>query len=99
MTHQCLTGIDSAWGCTTDCPAPQYPPFEGAEVHGAKVKISAPASAMEFDDLVVKVDDVVRVVVTAKVVGVHHDVHHASGRLVRVQLAKVQDVELWSAGG
>lgn len=71
---------------------PMFPSFEGAEVHAAHLKISASA-ALDLSDVVVKVDDVIEIVVQARVTGVNHSVHTTSGQLVRVQTAKA--VEAW----
>lgn len=83
---------------SSEYPVSPYPAFEGAVVSAAKLKISAGA-ALELDDLVVHVDDLVQVLVTVKVTGVHHDVHRSSGHLMRVQLSQVQNCELWTPGG
>jgi hypothetical protein len=71
--------------------APLYPPFEGADVHAATLKVSGTVS---LSDVVAHVDDVIEVVVQCRVVGVNHVVHTASGQLFRVQTATAIDARL-----
>ena len=72
---------------------PLYPPFEGAEVHAAHLKIQTSA-ALDLPDVVVHVDDVIQIVVEARVTAVNHSVHTTSGQLVRVQTARALEARL-----
>ncbi len=76
-----------------DEPEPTVPGFEGKPVSGTRLKITS-ASNLECDDQVLHVDDIVRVVVDARVVKISHDVNEKNGDLERVQTAKALDVAI-----
>lgn len=66
---------------------PEFPAFEGKDVHAAILKISAGAG-LEISDEVVHMDDVVVIQLEAVVTAVDHRVHAHSGQLIRVQAVK-----------
>lgn len=71
---------------------PQIPDFEGKEVHTAKIKVNT-TTALEFD-AVVRMDDIVRVVVEARVNDVSHKVNERHGTLERIQSLRVLNVDI-----
>lgn len=66
---------------------PAIPDFEGAEVSGTSLKIIT-STVLDLPDVVLRVDDVVHLIVEARVTSVNHQVHTTSGRLIRLQTAK-----------
>ena len=68
-------------------PIPLIPPFEGKTVDASALRMSTSA-ALELDDVVLRVDDIIQIVIEARVMSVNHIVHEASGRLIRVHTAK-----------
>lgn len=69
------------------------PDCEGKPVSGTKLKVGSTAS-LDIRDAVLKVDDVVRVVVEARVTSVNHVVDEKTGELMRVQSVKAIDAEI-----
>lgn len=72
---------------------PLVPLFEGKVVDATALKI-ANSSVLDLTDVVLGVDDVIRIEVEAKVVSVNHVVHEPTGRLIRVHTAKAFDARL-----
>lgn len=70
-------------------PRPEIPEFEGKPVASATLKIAGGISGLPDDpNLVVGIDDRVRVAVVARVVEVKHIVDASTGELVRQQILK-----------
>lgn len=63
------------------------PPFDGKAVDMAKIKILA-TSDMDCSDEVLRMDDIVHVLVEARVSQVHHNVNERNGHLIRLQALK-----------
>jgi len=79
---------------------PEIPPFEGQEVTFTKAKVTS-VSGLEIGDAVMKMDDMVEMTVTGRILGVDHKVNSA-GKLERVHLIKAIETELvrsWDAAG
>lgn len=72
---------------------PGIPAFEGHPVAQARMIVRG-MNVLECDDRVLQVDDIVHLSVEARVIGVHHDVDEANGKLLRVQKVKALDVEI-----
>lgn len=72
---------------------PVIPPFEGLDVHATSLKI-VNSAALDLPDVVLRVDDIIHILVEARVMSVNHIVHEASGRLVRMQTAKPLEAKL-----
>ena len=72
---------------------PEIPAFEGKPVDACSLKLTNSA-ALDLPGVVLKVDDIIQIVVEARVTGVNHIVHEASGRLVRLQTARPIDARL-----
>jgi len=72
---------------------PAVPMFEGKPVEGARLKVTTAAHGLEVD-AVLRMDDIVRVVIEARVAGVDHKVNERTGALVRHQTLKVIAAEL-----
>jgi len=66
------------------------PEFEGQEVSFTKAKITS-VSGLEVGDQVFRMDETVRMVVEARVVGIDHKVNPTTGKLERVHLMKALD--------
>lgn len=75
-------------------PSPGIPMFEGRHVDAARCKITGTTPMDEVGDIVVSVDDRVRLVAEYKVVGVRHFVDPHSGDLVREQILRPLIAEL-----
>lgn len=77
---------------------PPVPMFEGKPVSATKLKITSTAG-LDVGDRVLKVDDIIRILVDARVSQVHHNVNERNGDLERVQTAKALAVEIvpWNA--
>jgi hypothetical protein len=89
----CLdTGTDRC-ACEVARPVPLIPFFEGKQVDATALKI-ANSSVLDLTDVVLGMDDVIQIVVEAKVTGVNHVVHEPTGRLIRVHTAKAFDARL-----
>jgi hypothetical protein len=71
-------------------PAPSIPDFEGHQVHSTAVKI---VGTIDLADLVVRMDDIVRLKVELRCINVGHGVD-ARGDLKRVQTLKVLEAEI-----
>lgn len=74
-------------------PAPEreLPPFEGQTVHETKVKMaSCPDVDMGSEDPL-RIDQTIRMLVTARVARVDHVVNDKTGHLQRVHTLKVVD--------
>lgn len=67
--------------------------FEGKPVEATTLKVSSPTAGLEID-AVLRMDDIVRVVVEARVSQVNHQVNERTGALIRHQSAKVISAEL-----
>lgn len=78
---------------TTHVPEPLLPTFEGKPVDASALKLAAPP-ILELDDNYFGMDDIVQIVVEARVNGVDHRVHEASGKLLRVHTAKALSARL-----
>jgi hypothetical protein len=76
-----------------DAPRPPIPMFEGKPVSACKLRITSTAS-LDVGDQVLKVDDIIRITVDARVSQVHHNVNERTGDLERVQTAKALSVEI-----
>lgn len=74
-------------------PVPLIPPFEGKDVDGTALKI-ANSSILDLTDVVLGVDDIIQIVVEARVNSVNHVVHEPTGRLVRLHTAKAMSATL-----
>jgi hypothetical protein len=74
-------------------PTPLIPAFEGQPVDASALRMSNSA-ALELDDVVLKMDDIIQIVVEARVTSVNHIVHESSGRLLRVHTAKALGAHL-----
>lgn len=78
---------------TPTAPIPMIPMFEGKDVEASALKI-ANSSVLDLTDVVLGMDDVIKIEVEAKVTGVNHIVHEPTGRLVRVHTAKAFDARI-----
>lgn len=67
------------------------PKFEGNDVEGTKAQLTS-VSALEIADRVYKLDEVVKIVVEARVANVQHRVDPNSGKLYRIHTLKAVDV-------
>jgi hypothetical protein len=74
-------------------PVPPVPMFEGKPVSTTKLKLTS-TLALDVADRVLKVDDIIRITVDARVSQVHHNVNERTGDLERVQTAKALTVEI-----
>lgn len=74
-------------------PIPTIPAFEGAAVEATRLKI-ANSSVLDLPDVVLHVDDVIQILVEAKVTQVSHVIHEQSGKMLRLQVAKPFDARL-----
>jgi hypothetical protein len=72
---------------------PAIPMFEGKHVDFTTLRFSS-SSKLELPDVVLHVDDIIQLVVEARVTGVSHDVVERTGQLARVQTAKPLDARL-----
>lgn len=76
-----------------ETPVPNVPYFEGKLVHSTSLKLSS-ATGLDIDDRVLRTDDIIHVLVDARVSGINHLVDERTGKMERVQTAKVLDVTL-----
>lgn len=67
--------------------------FEGKPVEGARLKVSTATQGLDVD-VVLRMDDIVRLVIEARVSGVDHKVNERTGALIRHQSIKVIAAEL-----
>lgn len=72
---------------------PAIPAFEGKDVDACSLKL-ANSSLLDISGVVLHVDDIIKVVVEARVTGIHHVVHEPSGNLVRLQTARPIDARI-----
>lgn len=77
-------------------PIPMIPLFEGKPVAAAKLRVMS-AGSLDIADRVMRVDDIVYVLVEARVSQVHHNVNERTGDLERLQTARVLSVEVVDA--
>lgn len=68
-------------------PVPLFPEFEGHDVAGSVLKISTSA-VLDLPEAVLRIDDIVQIVVEARVNDVAFRVHEPSGKLVRFHAVK-----------
>lgn len=73
---------------------PAIPMFEGKPVEATRLKVTTMARSGLDIDAVLHMDDIIHVVVEARVSGVSHQVNEATGSLVRHQTAKVITAQL-----
>lgn len=73
---------------------PPIPQFEGANVENATIKISGAATVEAESDVLISIDDRVRLVGEYRVVGVNFRVDPKTGDTVREQLLKPISVTL-----
>lgn len=76
-----------------EVPNPPVPLFEGKLVHSTSLRLAS-ATGLDIEDRVLKVDDIIHVLVDARVSQVNHVVDERTGKMQRVQSAKVLDVTL-----
>lgn len=76
---------------------PEIPDFEGKTVATTKVRMSS-TLGMDIQNTVLKTDDVVYLVVEARVTGISHQVNERTGDLERVQTLKAIEVSLHQKG-
>lgn len=69
-------------------PIPEVPMFEGKPVEATRLKVTSPTHGLEIDK-VLRMDDIIRVVIEARVSDVAHKVNERTGALIRHQSAKV----------
>lgn len=74
-------------------PVPLLPMFEGKHVDGSALKITSSAF-LELGETVLGVDDIVQIVVEARVNDVAFKVHEPTGRLFRIHTAKALNARL-----
>lgn len=74
-------------------PEPQIPMYEGKPVDGARLKVTTAGPGLEVDE-VLRIDDIVRVVIEARVSGIDHKVNERTGALIRHQSLRVIAAEL-----
>lgn len=67
---------------------PDIPTFEGKAVEATRLKITSVGGGLEID-AVLRMDDIIRVVVEARVADIRHQVNEKTGSLVRHQSARV----------
>ena len=72
---------------------PDIPFFEGKPVTTTKLKVTSTAG-LDIENRVLKTDDIIRIVVEARVAGVNHVVNERSGEMERVHTAKALTVEI-----
>lgn len=91
------TAEESQSATTSDLEIPQ---FEGQEVTFTKAKVTS-VGGLEIADAVMKLDDMVEMRITGRILGIDHKVNTA-GKLERVHLIKAIETELirsWDASG
>lgn len=72
---------------------PEIPFFEGKPVTTTKLKVTSTAG-LDINNVVLKSDDIIRIVVEARVSKVSHDVNERTGEMERVHTAKAISVEI-----
>lgn len=104
MTESTLHIVDTTTGEVSaepySGPWRPIPAYEGKEVASTRLRVGSTA-AIDISDAVLKVDDIVRIVVEARVTSVNHVVNEKTGELVRIQSVKSIDAEItpWAADG
>lgn len=73
-------------------PVPEIPMFEGKPVASTKLKLTSTV-ALDVDNQVLRMDDIVRITVEARISSVQHN-ENARGDIERVQTAKAIAVEI-----
>ena len=73
---------------TAEANPAKLPQFEGQDVAFAKAKLTS-VSALEVDDEVLRLDQMVRMNVEGRVVRIDHVVNAVTGSLERIQTIKV----------
>lgn len=89
MTQPATTG-----GANLALVKPPIPAFEGATVESANIKITGAATVEASEDVIIGIDDRVRLVGEYRVVGVHFKVDPKTGDTVREQILKPITVSL-----
>jgi hypothetical protein len=74
--------------------APPIPDFEGAKVETCNIKVSGQATVDTYDDVIISLDDRVRLVGEYRVVGVRFYVNEKTGETVREQILKPLNLQL-----
>lgn len=69
-------------------PVPEIPFFEGKPVDDIRLKVTSANTGLEIDE-VLRMDDIIRVVIEARVGQVDHKVNERTGSLTRNQTARV----------
>lgn len=72
---------------------PEVPMFEGKPVEATRLKVTTAGGGLEIDG-VLRMDDIIRVVIEARVSQINHQVNESTGGLIRHQSAKVISAEL-----
>ena len=72
---------------------PEVPTFEGKPVDATHLKVTTTGAGLEID-AVLHMDDIIRVVIEARVDDIRHKVNGHTGGLVRFQAAKVISASL-----
>lgn len=72
---------------------PEIPMFEGKPVEATRLKVASTGGGLEID-AVLRVDDIIRVVIEARVDDIGHKVNGRTGALIRHQAAKVISASL-----
>jgi hypothetical protein len=77
----------------------KLPDFEGKHVATTKVRLAS-TLGLDINNVVLHTDDIVRIVVEARVTGISHQVNERSGDLERIQTLKAIEVTLtpWDEG-
>lgn len=88
-----MTAQTSATTNVSSIGNPAIPQFEGTPVHAAHMKISGQAAIEATEDIVISVDDRVRLVGEYRVIGVRHSVND-KGEVVREQILKPVLIQL-----
>lgn len=70
------------------------PDFEGAAVTATQIKMTGSATVDAYDDVVISLDDRVRIVGEFRVVAVHFKVDPRTGETVREQILKPIELQL-----
>lgn len=88
---------------TSSAPAQheEIPAFEGNDVSATAAKVTS-VSTLEIGDVVLRMDEMVEMRITARVVSVEHKAPNGGSTLTRVHTIKAIEAELvrsWDAGG
>lgn len=74
-------------------PGPEIPFFEGKPITTTKLRISSTAG-LDIQNQVLTNDDIIRIVVEARVNGVSHQVNERTGDMERIHTAKALTVQI-----